>query len=113
MRAIVAYAPGDYRLEEVPVPEIGEGEILLKVEGCGICAGDLKAFEGLRASGDETQPAYIKAPMIPGHEFIGHVAALGPGVEGSPLATESYPNRSCLAGSAASVIGAVLDVREA
>lgn len=39
MKAIVAYAPGDYRLEEVPVPEIGEGEILLKVEGCGICAG--------------------------------------------------------------------------
>lgn len=83
MRAIVAYAPGDYRLEEVPVPEIGEGEILLKVEGCGICAGDLKAFEGAPSFwGDETQPAYIKAPMIPGHEFIGHVAALGPGVEG-------------------------------
>ncbi|MFB9760223.1 alcohol dehydrogenase catalytic domain-containing protein [Ectobacillus funiculus] len=83
MKAVVAYTPGDYRLEEVPVPEIGEGEILVKVEACGICAGDLKAFEGAPSFwGDATQPAYIKAPMIPGHEFIGHVVALGEGVEG-------------------------------
>ncbi|MBU3568760.1 alcohol dehydrogenase catalytic domain-containing protein [Priestia aryabhattai] len=83
MKAVVAYEPGDYRLEEVPVPEIGEGEILVKVEACGICAGDLKAFDGAPSFwGDETQPAYIKAPMIPGHEFIGHVVALGEGVEG-------------------------------
>lgn len=39
-------------------------------------------MKGSELLGDETQPAYIKAPMIPGHEFIGHVAALGPGVEG-------------------------------
>ncbi|MNU07392.1 Sorbitol dehydrogenase [compost metagenome] len=43
MKAVVAYEPGDYRLEEVPVPTIGEGEIHVKVEACGICAGDLKA----------------------------------------------------------------------
>lgn len=83
MKAVVAYEPGDYRLEEVAVPEIGEGEILVKVEACGICAGDLKAFDGAPSFwGDETQPAYIKAPMIPGHEFIGHVVALGEGVKG-------------------------------
>ncbi|MGM0874524.1 MAG: MDR/zinc-dependent alcohol dehydrogenase-like family protein [Bacillota bacterium] len=83
MKAVVAYEPGDYRLEEVAVPEISEGEILVKVEACGICAGDLKAFEGAPSFwGDETQPAYIKAPMIPGHEFIGHVVGLGEGVEG-------------------------------
>lgn len=82
MKAVVAYEPGDYRLETVPVPEIGEGEILVKVEACGICAGDLKAFDGAPSFwGDETQPAYIKAPMIPGHEFIGHVVALGEGVK--------------------------------
>ena len=69
--------------KEVAVPEITEGEILIKVEACGICAGDLKAFDGAPSFwGDEKQPAYIKAPMIPGHEFIGHVVALGEGVKG-------------------------------
>lgn len=83
MKAVVAYAPGDYRFEEVAVPEIGEGEMLVKVEACGICAGDLKAFDGAPSFwGDDQQPSYIKAPMIPGHEFIGHVVALGEGVEG-------------------------------
>lgn len=78
MKAIVAYAPHDYRLEEVPVPQIGSEEILVKVEACGICAGDTKAFDGAPSFwGDEKQPAYIKAPMIPGHEFIGHVVAYG------------------------------------
>lgn len=52
------------------------------MEACGICAGDVKAYDGaLSFWGDEKQPAYIKAPMIPGHEFIGHVAALGKNVE--------------------------------
>ncbi|ARK32490.1 MDR/zinc-dependent alcohol dehydrogenase-like family protein [Halalkalibacter krulwichiae] len=83
MKAVVAYSPGDYRLETVPVPTIEAGEMLVKVEACGICAGDLKAYDGAPSFwGDEEQPAYIKAPMIPGHEFIGHVVALGEGVEG-------------------------------
>lgn len=83
MKAIVAYAAGDYRLEDVPTPSAGPGEILVKVEACGICAGDLKAYEGAPSFwGDEKQPPYIKAPMIPGHEFIGHVVALGTGVTG-------------------------------
>ncbi|MCS5500477.1 alcohol dehydrogenase catalytic domain-containing protein [Lysinibacillus sp. FSL K6-0057] len=83
MKAVVAYEPGDYRLEEVAVPKIGEGEILIKVEACGICAGDVKAFDGAPSFwGDEDQPAYIKAPMIPGHEFIGHIVAIGENVDG-------------------------------
>ncbi|QKJ88141.1 Erythritol/L-threitol dehydrogenase [Paramixta manurensis] len=83
MKAVVAYAPGDYRLEEVAVPTIGAGEILVKIEACGICAGDVKAYDGAPSFwGDEKQPAYIKAPMIPGHEFIGHVVGFGAGVDG-------------------------------
>ncbi|ALS28025.1 iditol 2-dehydrogenase [Paenibacillus sp. 32O-W] len=83
MRAVVAYAPGDYRLETVETPKAGPGEILVKVEACGICAGDVKAYLGAPSFwGDETQPAYIKAPVIPGHEFIGHVVELGEGVTG-------------------------------
>lgn len=82
MKAIVAYEPGDYRLEEVPVPKVLEGEILIKVEACGICAGDAKAYDGAPSFwGDADQPAYIKAPMIPGHEFIGHVVAIGENVK--------------------------------
>lgn len=79
MRAIVAYAPGDYRLEVVPTPKLeNDEEIIVKVEACGICAGDIKAFDGAPSFwGDDTQPAYIKAPMIPGHEFIARVVAKG------------------------------------
>ena len=51
MKAIVAYAPGDYRFEVVDTPRAGEGEMILKVEACGICAGDVKAFHGAKSSG--------------------------------------------------------------
>jgi erythritol/L-threitol dehydrogenase len=81
MRAVVAYAPGDYRLEEVPVPRAGADDIIVKVEACGICAGDIKSYVGAESFwGGNGQPPYIKAPMIPGHEFLGHVVELGENV---------------------------------
>jgi 2-desacetyl-2-hydroxyethyl bacteriochlorophyllide A dehydrogenase len=81
MRAIVAYAPGDYRLETVPVPRAGTDDIIVKVEACGICAGDIKSYVGAESFwGGNGQPPYIKAPMIPGHEFIGHIVELGENV---------------------------------
>jgi erythritol/L-threitol dehydrogenase len=82
MRAVVAYAPRDYRLEEVETPKIeNDKEIIVKVEACGICAGDVKAFYGAPSFwGDEKQPPYIKAPMIPGHEFIGQIIQKGDAV---------------------------------
>ena len=83
MKALVAYAPGDYRLQEVETPRAGEGEMILKVEACGICAGDVKALHGAPSFwGLEGQPKYIKEPMIPGHEFVGKVVEIGPNVEG-------------------------------
>ncbi|UXR37922.1 alcohol dehydrogenase catalytic domain-containing protein [Staphylococcus simulans] len=83
MKAVVAYAPKDYRYEEVNTPNIDHPEeIIIKVEACGICAGDIKAYDGAPSFwGDETQPAYIKAPMIPGHEFIGRVVEVGDDVK--------------------------------
>jgi erythritol/L-threitol dehydrogenase len=82
MRAVVAYAPGDYRLETVPVPRAGADDIIVKVEACGICAGDIKSYVGAESFwGGNGQPKYIKAPMIPGHEFVGHVVELGENVE--------------------------------
>lgn len=84
MKALVAYAPGDYRLEEVAVPRTGEEEIVIKVEACGICAGDLKAYHGAPSFwGGEGNPPYIKAPMIQGHEFLGTIVELGPNVKGN------------------------------
>ncbi|WHH61116.1 alcohol dehydrogenase catalytic domain-containing protein [Petroclostridium sp. X23] len=83
MKALVAHAPGDYRLEEVPVPRAEEGEIIIKVEACGVCAGDIKAYHGAPSFwGGEGNPPYIKAPMIPGHEFLGIIVEMGPNVEG-------------------------------
>jgi hypothetical protein len=45
MKALRMYAPYDFRIDDVPIPEIGPEEILIKVEGCGICAGDIKTFQ--------------------------------------------------------------------
>ena len=82
MKAIVCYNPGDYRLEEVPVPVPGPDEVLTRVEACGICMGDVKTFHGAPSFwGDAEQPRYVKPPMIPGHEFIGRVVAAGAGGE--------------------------------
>jgi len=82
MKAVVAYEPKDYRFEDAATPRIeNDKEIIIKVEACGICAGDIKAFDGAPSFwGDETQPAYIKAPMIPGHEFIGLIVQKGEAV---------------------------------
>lgn len=84
MKAVVAYAPGAYQFEMVDTPHAGEGEMILKVEVCGICAGDTKAFAGAASFwGLDGQPQYIKAPMIPGHEFVGTIVEMGENVRGS------------------------------
>lgn len=78
MRALVVYGPGDYRLETVPVPRATPDDIIVKVEACGICAGDIKTYVGAESFwGGGGQPKYIKEPMIPGHEFVGVVVELG------------------------------------
>ena len=80
MQAVVCYAPKDYRLERVPVPRVGPGEVLIRVKAAGVCASDVKCFLGApRIWGGEGFPAYTIAPVIPGHEFVGEVAALGQG----------------------------------
>lgn len=83
MQAVVAYAPGDYRLETVDVPRAGPDDIIIEVEACGICAGDIKAFEGAPSFwGDgKGQARYVKPPMIPGHEFIGRAVEIGEAVQ--------------------------------
>ena len=71
MQAAVYRGVNDVRLEEVPVPEIGPGEILVRVHTCGICGTDLKKI----ATGSHS------APRIFGHETAGVVAKVGRGVQ--------------------------------
>lgn len=62
-------------LEEVPVPEVPAGQVLIKVAACGVCHTDLHAADG-------DWPVKPPLPFIPGHEGVGHVAAVGAGVKG-------------------------------
>ena len=56
------------------------GEIVIKVQSVGICASDLKCYQGAPLFwGDESREGYCQTPVIPGHEFVGEVVALGEG----------------------------------
>jgi L-iditol 2-dehydrogenase len=71
MHAAVYRGLNDVRVETVPVPEIGAGEVLIRVAACGICGTDLKKIH----SGSHA------APRIFGHETSGTIAAIGDGVQ--------------------------------
>lgn len=78
MKAVMCVGPMDYRYEEIKVPQINENEILIKVEACGICAGDIKSYKGAAMFwGGGVLPPWNDAPCVAGHEFIGTVAAIG------------------------------------
>lgn len=80
MKAVICHGPQDYRLEAVPVPEVGPGEVLIKVLRVGICASDIKCYSGAPLFwGDANRVGYCQTPVIPGHEFVGEVVALGEG----------------------------------
>lgn len=80
MRSVICYGPHDYRLEEIAVPQVGPGEVLVRILGAGICAGDVKCYSGAPLFwGDEYRQAYCQPPITPGHEFAGEVVALGDG----------------------------------
>jgi len=70
MQAAVYRGVNDVRVETVPVPQIGRGELLVRIHTCGICGTDLKKI----ATGSHS------APRIFGHEMSGTVAAVGEGV---------------------------------
>lgn len=78
MKALRVYGPGDLRLETVPVPEINEEEVLVKVIGTGICAGDIKIVDGAQMFwGGGVLPKWVREPVTIGHEFAGRVVAIG------------------------------------
>jgi len=90
MRAAVYRGEGVLRTETVPVPEIGAGELLVRVEACGVCGTDIKKIVR----------DLLPGPRIYGHETAGSVARVGPGVsrfrEGDRVALHHHiPCRSC------------------
>lgn len=73
MSAVVLHGADDMRVEKWPIPELGAGEVLLKVNVASICGTDVKVLHRTL----QGQPA---SEFIMGHEYAGTVAALGPGV---------------------------------
>lgn len=102
MRALVKH-PGErgLRLEDVPIPEPGQDDVLIRVHTTGICGTDLHIYEW-----DEWAAETVPAPMVVGHEFSGHIEAIGSNVsgftEGELVSAEGHVVcghcRNCLAG---------------
>jgi threonine dehydrogenase-like Zn-dependent dehydrogenase len=78
MTAIVCHAPEDYRVERVTKPRAGPRELVIRIAACGICASDCKCYKGAKMFWGGSSP-WVKAPVIPGHEFFGYVEELGSG----------------------------------
>jgi erythritol/L-threitol dehydrogenase len=78
MTAIVCHAPKDYRVEKIARPVAGPREMVIRIGACGICASDCKCWTGAKMFWDGANP-WVKAPVVPGHEFFGYVEELGDG----------------------------------
>ena len=72
MKASVVKGKGILAVEEAPTPRAGPGEVVIKVQYCGICGSDVR----LLADG------FLPPGTIPGHEFSGTISEIGPGVTG-------------------------------
>jgi 2-desacetyl-2-hydroxyethyl bacteriochlorophyllide A dehydrogenase len=74
--AIRLERPGQAELVELPAPAPAAGEVVVRVAAAGVCGSDVELFDGLRP------PAYVRYPVVPGHEWAGTVAAVGRDVSG-------------------------------
>jgi len=77
MDALVIHAPGDLRVEDVPTPQVGPGQLRVRVRAGGICGSDLHYFQH---GGFGT--IRIKEPMVLGHEVAGVIEEVGEGAHG-------------------------------
>ena len=84
MRVAMYYNNKDVRLEEMPTPRIGPGEILVKVIASGICGSDVMEWYRLN-----------RAPLVLGHEIAGEIASVGKGVEGYKVGDRVFCRPSC------------------
>lgn len=91
MLAAVYHGPNDLRVEQVPVPKVGKGEILVKVLSASICGTDLRIFHGNHRM---YAPGTVR---IPGHEVVGTIAEIGEDVGGYAVGQRVFcaPNTGC------------------
>jgi threonine dehydrogenase-like Zn-dependent dehydrogenase len=91
MRAYLVTAPHRCSLAELATPEPGPGEVLVAPAAVGICGSDIELRDGRRPAG------YVRYPVVPGHEWAGHVVSVGAGVTGldpgAPVVAEGV--RAC------------------
>ncbi len=71
MKSAVFYGKHDLRIEETPIPQPGERDVLIQVKACGVCGTDVHIYEGDKGAAEVTPPTIL------GHEFSGVVAAVG------------------------------------
>ncbi len=76
MKAAVLYGKEDVRLEEVPVPTLEKGEVLVRIQAALTCGTDLKIFR------NGSHAKMLQPPTLFGHEFAGVIETVGPGVAG-------------------------------
>jgi L-iditol 2-dehydrogenase len=69
MKAQVFYEAEKMRMEELPIPKVGDADVLVRVKTCGICGSDISYYYGLSPTG--------KMPIVLGHEFTGEVVKVG------------------------------------
>jgi len=101
-KAAVLLGPGELDIRELPLPEIGEDDGLLRVEATGVCGSDIAAYHG--------HNPFYELPCVMGHELVGRVERIGAAAaerwgvtEGDRIVVEEYlpcgTCRSCLAGA--------------
>ena len=73
MKAARYWGKGDIRLEEIPCPEPGHEDLLVRVKACAVCGTDLRILKGEKTKG-------VRIPSVLGHELAGEVTAVGSGV---------------------------------
>jgi L-iditol 2-dehydrogenase len=93
-RALIITSPGSIGLHDVPELVPGPGEVVARPVHTGICGTDLELLAGV------VDPAYVRYPLVPGHEWSGVIEAVGPGVTGlepgQPVIAEGIiPDRIC------------------
>jgi threonine dehydrogenase-like Zn-dependent dehydrogenase/glycosyltransferase involved in cell wall biosynthesis len=103
-RAVVIQAPGRAKLEVRDLPALKPGDVLIRVDHVAVCATDLEIFDGKLGYYNNGMASF---PIVPGHEFSGHIAATGSNVdtlaEGDPVVVECIQSCSvceeCRAGN--------------